>query len=102
MRANVEHHNVKEIVLNTAQMRNHSFIQQFCVDPVQINQDTAIVTGAAREIAVQQAKSHRQNTTQAGNSMLQAVVDPLQAGVSSIGARGGRGLRLRQGKLRRR
>lgn len=55
-------------------MHNHKYLLQFRCQPSPLDRENAIITGAAREIAVQRAQS--KNTT---NAILQSVTDPIQA-----------------------
>ena len=89
--ASIEHNNIKDIVLNTAQMRNHIHLLHFRVEPVEIDREDAIITGAAREIAVQRTQTRNSNNQQSSNSLLQTVVNPLRARGRAPGRPRGRG-----------
>ena len=79
MGATIEHHNIKDIVLNTAQMRNHIHLLHFRVEPAGTDRENAIITGAAREIAVQRTQTKKSTNQQSSSSILQTVVNPLRA-----------------------
>ena len=69
-------------------MHNYKYILHFRVEPAPLDQENAIMTGAAREIAIQRAQS--KNTE---NTLLQSVVNPIQSRGRGTGrARGSRGL----------
>lgn len=85
----VEHRNIKNFVLNTAKMRDAQFLQSFSVHATPLDRKEAIYTGAAREVATQQAKSKR-SRKQPENTMLQDVLNPLH-GTRRGGTLRGRG-----------
>lgn len=75
---NVQHHNSESVVLNTAQMHSHQFIQSFHTEANPINRQNAIHAGAAREIAAQRVKNKGKVPDAASaSSMLQNVLNPL-------------------------
>ena len=69
-------------------MRDHQHIQPFCPEINNIDRQSAIYAGSAREMALQRAKADKAQNPNgpSTNTMLQSVLNPLLTSTSGRGA----------------